>query len=64
MSRRLSLQPEPIKRDPIYTHAVWCRWLQSRGALSPQHRRCMQAGHCVASSWAPAEETWRSGRTG
>jgi hypothetical protein len=49
---------EPIKpnfdQDPddtrqYTTHAAWCRYLASRGSLSPYHRSCCHALRCTNS---------------
>ena len=40
--------PPPL----ISTHKEWCRWLASRGSLSPQHRRCLHEDWCVATDGA------------
>ena len=50
VSRQLWREPrETVPLPKIVTHADWCRWLSSRGALSPRHRGCLHAGSCVAT---------------
>lgn len=60
MSRTLFLQPVEIPLPYFATHAEWCSWLRGRGQLSPQHRGCLGADHCVADkNHGRVEERWR-----
>ena len=70
MSRRVSLKPDwdLVRRaadadnpllDGLWTHAQWCRHLQARGCLSPQHRRCTQSDYCIAHWALPTGDVWR-----
>jgi hypothetical protein len=55
---RIELDPKPL--PPIYTHAAWCRWLSSRGCLSPRHRGCLDKDYCIAEWAAPSGQPWRT----
>jgi len=44
----VNFDQDPNDTRQYKTHAAWCRYLSSRGSLSPYHRGCCHAGRCVA----------------
>jgi len=39
---------DPNDTRQYKTHAAWCRYLYSRGSLSPYHETCQHAFRCAA----------------
>lgn len=46
---RPNFDQDPNDTRQYKTHAAWCRYLASRGSLSPFHKTCCHAGHCTSA---------------
>lgn len=46
---RVNFDRNPDDTRQYTTHAQWCRYLASRGSLSPHHRSCCHASRCCSS---------------
>jgi len=44
----VNFDQDPNDTRQYKTHAAWCRYLSSRGSLSPYHRSCCHAYRCTA----------------
>ena len=44
---RVNFDRDPDDTRQYTTHAQWCRYLASRGSLSPLHRNCCHASKCT-----------------